>query len=256
MLTELDRKYDEKLAEVIAPGGRLVIGQDQQGRAIVTNFPDTLPSLFRTFCSLNPDVEAMVCGEERLTFAELDRISECVAHGLAARGISKGDRVGIAMRNCPSWVAAFMGIVKAGGIATLLNGWWEYHELEQALALAEPKLVIADASRAKRIAASCAACDVLTIPIELPLEQAMAELLRDRDEDSELPEIAPEDDATILFTSGSTGESKGALSTHRAVTTATRTASFPRSRPRTTRRSCSRPDPPANPREHCRRIGR
>ena len=221
MQTELDRKYDEKLAEVTAPGGRLVIGEDEQGRAIVTNFPDTLPSLFRTFCALYPDVEAIVCGDERLTFAELDRISECVAHGLAARGISKGDRVGIAMRNCPSWVAAFMGIVKAGGIATLLNGWWEYQELEQALALVEPKLVIADASRAKRIATSCAACDVLTIPIELPLEQAMAELLHDRDEDSELPEIAPEDDATILFTSGSTGESKGALSTHRAVTTAT-----------------------------------
>ena len=102
MQTELDRKYDEKLAEVTAPGGRLVIGEDEQGRAIVTNFPDTLPSLFRTFCALYPDVEAIVCGDERLTFAELDRISECVAHGLAARGISKGDRVGIAMRNCPA----------------------------------------------------------------------------------------------------------------------------------------------------------
>ena len=221
MQTELDRKYDEKLAEVTAPGGRLVIGEDEHGRAIVTNFPDTLPALFRTFCSLNPDVEAVVCGEERLTFAELDRISECIAHGLAARGISKGDPVGIAMRNCPSWIASYMGIVKAGAVATLLNGWWEYHELEQALALVEPKLVIADASRAKRIAASCAACDVLMIPIELPLEEAMAELLHDRDEDSELPEVAPEDDATILYTSGSTGDSKGALSTHRAVTTAT-----------------------------------
>ncbi len=221
MQTELDRKYDEKLAEVIAPGGRLVIGEDEQGRAIVTNFPDTLPSLFRTFCSLNPDVEAVVCGEERLTFAELDRISECIAHGLAARGIAKGDRVGIAMRNCPSWIASYMAIVKAGAIATLLNGWWEYHELEHALVLVEPKLVIADASRAKRIAASCTACEVLTIPIELPLEQAMAELLHDQDEDSELPEVTPEDDATILFTSGSTGDSKGALSTHRAVTTAT-----------------------------------
>ena len=47
----------------------------------------------------------------------------------------------------------------------------------------------------------------------------MAELLHDRDENSVLPDVAPEDDATILFTSGSTGEAKGALSTHRAVTT-------------------------------------
>jgi acyl-CoA synthetase (AMP-forming)/AMP-acid ligase II len=221
MLTDLDRRFDETLAAVTAPGGRLVIGDDGRGRAIVENFPATIPALLRTFCALNPDVEAMVCGEERLTFAELDRVSECVAHGLAARGIGKGDRVGIAMRNCPSWVVSYMGIVKAGAIATLLNGWWESNELEHALLLSEPKLTIADAPRAKRIAATCASCDVLTVPIDLPVEQAMAGLLHDQDEDSVLPEIAPEDDATLLFTSGSTGESKGALSTHRAVTTAT-----------------------------------
>ena len=125
MLTDLDRRFDETLAAVIAPGGRLVIGDDGQGRAIVDNFPATVPALLRTFCALNPDVEAMVCGEERLTFAELDRVSECVAHGLAARGIGKGDRVAIAMRNCPSWVVSYMGIVKAGAISgrTLSSSW-------------------------------------------------------------------------------------------------------------------------------------
>src|SRR4029078_8928084 len=76
-----------------------------------------------------------------------------------------------------------------------------------------------DAPRAKRIAAGCPDRAILTLPIEEEIEQAMAELLHDRDENSILPEIAPEDDATILFTSGSTGEAKGALSTHRAVTT-------------------------------------
>ena len=40
-------------------------------------------------------------------------------------GIAKGDRVGIAMRNCPAWIVSYMAIVKAGGVATLLNGWWE-----------------------------------------------------------------------------------------------------------------------------------
>jgi acyl-CoA synthetase (AMP-forming)/AMP-acid ligase II len=220
MRTELDRKYSEKLAETIGPGGRLVLGKDDEGRAIVTNFPATLPSLFRTFCSLNADAEAMVCGDERLTFAELDRISECVAHALVARGIAKGDRVAIAMRNCPSWVASYMGIVKAGGIATLLNGWWEPAEMEHAIRLVEPKLILADTPRGTRIAEKCSDFAVQPIPIELPLEQAMADFLHDGDEGSELPEVAPEDDATILFTSGSTGDAKGALSTHRAVTTA------------------------------------
>src|SRR5262249_19889443 len=66
MLTELDRRFDEGLAEVTGPGGRLVIAKDEQGRAIVANFPDTLPSLFRTFSSLNAEAEAVVCGAERL----------------------------------------------------------------------------------------------------------------------------------------------------------------------------------------------
>ncbi len=219
MRTELDRKFDEMLDQVTGPGGRLVIGEDDKGRAIVTNFPATLPQLFRTFCALNGEAEAVVSGDERLTFADIDRISERVAHGLVARGIAKGDRVGIAMRNCPAWIVSYIGIVKAGGIATLLNGWWEPLEMEHAVQLTAPKLILADPPRAKRIAARCERVTLLSLPIDLPVEQALAELLGA--DEGGLPEIAPEDDATILFTSGSTGESKGALSTHRAVTTAT-----------------------------------
>ena len=219
MRTELDRKFDEMLDQVTGPGGRLIIGEDDKGRAIVTNFPATLPQLFRTFCALNGQAEAVVSGDERLTFADIDRISERVAHGLVAQGIAKGDRVGIAMRNCPAWIVSYIAIVKAGGIATLLNGWWEPLEMEQAVQLTAPKLIIADAPRAKRIAARCEQVNLLSLPIDFPVEQALAELLGT--DEVELPEIAPEDDATILFTSGSTGESKGALSTHRAVTTAT-----------------------------------
>lgn len=219
MRTELDRKFDEMLDQVTGPGGRLIIGEDDKGRAIVTNLPATLPQLFRTFCALNGQAEAVVSGDERLTFADIDRISERVAHGLVAQGIAKGDRVGIAMRNCPAWIVSYIAIVKAGGIATLLNGWWEPLEMEQAVQLTAPKLIIADAPRAKRIAARCEQVNLLSLPIDLPVEQALAELLGT--DEVELPEIAPEDDATILFTSGSTGESKGALSTHRAVTTAT-----------------------------------
>jgi acyl-CoA synthetase (AMP-forming)/AMP-acid ligase II len=220
LLTDLDRKYDEILAEVTGPGGRVVIGEDNEGRAVVTNLPATIPALLRTFCALYPDSEAVVAGDERLTFGEIDRLSEAVARGLVARGIVKGDRVAIAMRNCPSWVVAYMAIVKAGAVATLLNGWWEAHEMEHGIKLADPRLVIADAPRAKRIAVHCASCDILTVPIEQPIDQSLAELL-DGPEDAPLPEVLPDDDATILFTSGSTGDSKGALSTHRAVTTGT-----------------------------------
>src|SRR5437763_563838 len=221
MRSDLDRRFDEELARVTRPGGTLEIRHDEQGRAIAAKLPPTLPAFFRAFCALNSAYEAVVAGGERLTFAHLHLISEHLAHGLAARGIGKGDRVGIMMRDCPAWVVCYMATLKAGGVATLLNGWWEAQEAEQAILLADPKLIITDAPRAKRIAQHCPGRDLVSLPIEQPVEQGSAELVAGADDDVALPDFAPEDDATILFTSGSTGESKGALSTHRAVTTAT-----------------------------------
>ncbi|MEQ7873779.1 class I adenylate-forming enzyme family protein [Sphingomonas sp. ASV193] len=216
MGSELDRLYDESFARLVGPGGRLTLGKDGEGRTLVTNLPPTLPAFFKTFCALNGAKEALVAGEERLSFADLDRLSDRLAAGLAGRGIAKGERVGIAMRNCPSWIVAHMAIVKAGAIAVLLNGWWQAEELDHALALTAPALVLADAPRALRVAQSTYAGEVVTLPIEKPVEEALAGLLGD--EAVALPEVTPDDDATILFTSGSTGEAKGAVSTHRAVT--------------------------------------
>ncbi len=221
MPSDLDIKFDEMLARVTGPGGRLVIEHDSAGRAIVGNFPATLPGLFRAFCELHgASREALVAGDERLAFADLDRHSEAVARALAGRGIAKGDRIGIAMRNCPSWVVAYMAVAKAGGVAVLINGWWQKHELQHALELAEPALVIADEPRARRLESANCPYDLLRLDVDQPLAAAFAPLLEGSTQ-GDLPDVGPEDDATILFTSGSTGEAKGALSTHRAVTTAT-----------------------------------
>ena len=220
MPSELDRRYDEMLAKVTGPGGRLVIGRDEKGRAVVANFPPTLPSFFRTFCAFNAQAEAVVAGDERLTFADLDRWSEQLARSLAARGIGKGDRVGLAMRNCPTWIVSYMAVLKAGGVAVLLNGWWQPSEMQHALELTEPKLVLADPPRASRIAkCESNSFELVSLDIDQPLQGALEPLLSSGGDELTLPEVAPEDEATILFTSGSTGEAKGALSTHRAVTT-------------------------------------
>ncbi len=220
MPTTLDRRFDDMLAKVMGPGGRLVIERDAKGHSIVANFPATLPAFFSTFCALNGAVEAIVAGDERLTFADLERWSNELAPALVRGGIRKGDRVGIAMRNCPAWVVTYMAALKAGAIVTLLNGWWQSHELDHALKLTEPALIIADVPRAKRIAAIGGDWKIVSLNIDQPLGDALAPLLEGGDP-VELPAITPDDDATILFTSGSTGEAKGAVSTHRAVTTGT-----------------------------------
>src|SRR5688500_7836791 len=217
MPSMLDRKYDAVLAKVIGEGGRIQIGHDAEGRAIVTNFPPTLPILFDAFCALNGQVEAVVAGVERLTFAELNAHATRLARALVAGGIAKGDRVAIAMRNCPAWIVSWMAVLKAGGIATLINGWWQADEMRHALDLTEPKLLIADETRARRLAAGGCPIRTVALAVDRPVEEAIAPLLGAGEAD--LPPVAPEDDATILFTSGSTGAAKGAVSTHRAVTT-------------------------------------
>jgi len=219
MPSALDREYDEVLAEVTGPNGRIQIGRDEQGRAIVTNLPATLPILFDAFSILHGATEAVVAGAERIAFADLDTLATRLAHALAGGwNVAKGDRVAIAMRNCPAWILCYMAVLKAGGIATLINGWWQAEEMRHALALAEPELIIADETRAGRLAAGGCTIPTVALPVERPAAEAVAPLLA-RGGEAELPEIGPEDDATILFTSGSTGLAKGAVSTHRAVTT-------------------------------------
>ena len=218
--TELDRKFDATFAAITGPGGQVILDKDANGRTIVGNFPATLPMFFKTFCTLSGPVEAVIAGDERLTFGQLDALSDRLAKGLVRGGIAKGDRVAIAMRNCPSWILAYMGAAKAGAVVTLINGWWQVEELAHALDMTDPKLTFADEGRAKRIAATGTAHPVSTIDIERPLEQAFENFLELGDQGADLPEITPDDDETILFTSGSTGLAKGAVSTHRAVTTA------------------------------------
>ena len=226
MPSELDRKFDAVLAAVIGEGGRVQIGRDESGRAIVANFPATLPGLFDVFCALHGPTVAVIAGEERLTFAQLNEEATRLARALVARGIAKGDRVAIAMRNCPAWILCYMAALKAGAIATLINGWWQSDELRHALDLTEPKLILADAPRAARVEASGAAGEIVALDIDRPVREALAPLFAAGGDEAALPTVAPEDDATILFTSGSTGAAKGAVSTHRAVTSGVYTYSI------------------------------
>jgi long-chain acyl-CoA synthetase len=220
MPSDLDRKFDAVLAAVTGEGGRIQLGRDERGRTIVTNLPPTLPGLFDAFCALHAQTEALVAGDERLTFAELNAQASLLArHLVSGFAIAKGDRVAVAMRNCPSWIVCWMAVLKAGGIATLINGWWQTDEMRHALRLAEPKLVIADSARATRIEMTGLELDLVELPVEETLAGALAPITGRGDAEADLPEVAPDDDATILFTSGSTGLAKGAVSTHRAVTT-------------------------------------
>ncbi len=222
MRTELDRRMDEGMAALVNPGGPLALGSVTLGGAtlpMIATVPASLPGYFAHYAAEHDDKVFLVSGDERLSFAAVQAEAVRVARALiAAHGVRKGDRVGIAMRNSPSWIVLYMGIIMAGGVATLLNGWWQSAELAAAIADVECALVFADPPRAKRLAEiPDLAATVIAIDDTPPLAVALAQLTVHDAATAVLPDLTGDDDATILFTSGSTGQSKGAVSDHRAV---------------------------------------
>ncbi len=227
MPSVLDKRIETITAMLTGPGAPMALTSfHQHGHDVpmIAGAPPALPHYFAHFCAQHGDVPFLVDGAQRLSFAETHAAAERVARALVAgHGVKRGDRIGIAMRNAPSWVILYMGILMAGGCATLLNGWWQGGELAAGIDEVEASIVFVDAPRAQRLADAGYAgkARIVTLDIAAPVDIALAPVLAGGGEGTTLPEITGDDLATILFTSGSTGQSKGAFSTHRAVVQAT-----------------------------------
>ncbi len=171
----------------------------------------------------------LVYGEERVSFDAFHRAVAALMAALAARGVTKGDRVALAMRNLPEWPVAFMATAALGAIIVPLNAWWTGEELAFALEDSGARLLIADADRWARIAPHVAGLPLQGVVVSRG-DAAGAEALEDLIgvpaiwaalPDAELPaaQIASDDPAGIFYTSGTTGRPKGALGTHRNLVT-------------------------------------
>ncbi len=222
MRTELDVAMDSTMAALTGPDGMLALGSAERFGVTLPTIAAAPPALsyyFAHYAKEHRDAVFLVAGTERLTFGEVYAAAERTARALVGGyGIARGDRVGIAMRNSPSWIVLYMAIVMAGGVATLLNGWWQSEELEAAIGEVDCALVFADPPRVKRLAQIAGlTAPVVEVDDAQPLDTALAAVLAKDDHTAELPLLGPTDHATILFTSGSTGQSKGALSEHRSV---------------------------------------
>ena len=225
MATELDTALNNVVARLTAPGAMLeTTTYERFGRQLpmMANAPPTLPAMFEHFCTQHGEAEFLVDGDIRTTFAEVYAAARSVAGGLVAgHGLQKGDRIGIAARNSTNWIVAYMAVLMAGGCAALLNGWWTGDEMAAGIELADCKLVLADAQRAARIADLKLPTRVVEFAHDCPWQEGLAALLaKGGGADTALPDLIGDDVATILYTSGSTGQCKGAWSDHRAVTQA------------------------------------
>lgn len=159
------------------------------------------------------EAEYLIDGDERISFVEhLDRVASVARVLHDEYGIRKGDRVAIFAANCNEWAISFWATVSLGGIVSAMNGWWTADEFSHAMDLCEPRLLIGDRKRLERIRSAELATPVIEI------ERDFRRMAFDQS-GSELPEvvISEDDPALILFTSGTTGRSKGALNSHRSI---------------------------------------
>jgi|TARA_S200002703_G_scaffold148731_1_gene145687 acyl-CoA synthetase (AMP-forming)/AMP-acid ligase II len=170
--------------------------------------------------------------DERVTYEAWFRAVARMAAELRERGVAKGDRVALAMRNLPEWPVAFFAATTIGAICVPLNAWWTGPELAFGLANSGAKLLVCDAERWERIAPHRGELPDLEHALvsrsDAPLEGAeqLEDVLGTPKDYAALPsaalpqvDINPEDEATIFYTSGTTGQPKGALGTHRNLCT-------------------------------------
>ncbi|GGE18691.1 fatty acid--CoA ligase [Polymorphobacter glacialis] len=227
MKSALDTALDSVVEGITAPGGQLGIGTATVRGAVLPVFTAAPPSMreyFAFFFTANGPREFLVFGEERATFADVYARGLKMAAMLQHRhGIAKGDRIAIAMRNYPEWIVVYVAILHLGAVAVPMNAWWTAEELDYGLKDSGARMVIADEERARRMATLGCHAVVLTVRTSADVAAGFGfarvedEVAASPDTMWYQPEIAPEDDATIMYTSGSTGSPKGAVSTHRAL---------------------------------------
>jgi long-chain acyl-CoA synthetase len=188
---------------------------------VFKNAPAHLGQLFAG-SRAHGDKPFLVYENETYTFTQaMDRVDALASLLVNVYGVKKGDRVAVAMRNFPEWVMSFAAIISVGAINVSMNSWWTEDEMDFALEDSGATVLICDQQRFDIGAASCVQKNikVLVVRAEKPLPAGVDEWEKVLPLGDKHPgaDIQPDDDATILYTSGTTGRPKGAVSTHRAI---------------------------------------
>lgn len=174
----------------------------------------TLLDLLRRFVAERPDAPALLFGDDRLTFAELDRRSSQLANGLASRGIRAGDRVAILARNQPLFYELLFAAMKVGAMMMPLNWRLSSAEIAAILVDGEPGLLLLDPE------INCQAPDIGTLSLGAGFEAWIAAQAAD----DPSAETASSEPCLLLYTSGTTGRPKGVMITPANLSYVERTA--------------------------------
>jgi long-chain acyl-CoA synthetase len=216
-------------AEQLAPGSPFEMVDTEVRGVPMRVFANALPSM-RTVWELargHGDRTYVVFEDEHHSYAGIDaQVRALAGHLRDVHGVGPGDRVAVAMRNYPEWIVSYWAVVALGAAVVGLNAWWTGPEMRYALEDSRPKVLIADAERVERVAPllgalrASAPLHVITVRHRGELPEGASrwdDVVRPEEAPADLPpaDIQPDDDATIFYTSGTTGFPKGAQLTHR-----------------------------------------
>lgn len=223
------QRLDEAVTRLVAPGQPFETNTVTLDGVEYRNFaamPANLGEYFKVMLK-HGHKDFAVYRQERYTFEQGYQHSAEFATALVGRlGVQPGERVAILSRNNPQWMMAFIAITSAGGVAVPMNSWWTTQELDYGFEDSGARVVIADRERIERLLPLVDKHDLKIIAVEdcsdLDFEPLYFNTLLQEYAGSSMPvvEVLPEDHATIMYTSGSTGHPKGALSSHRGVLSA------------------------------------
>ncbi|KAF8581157.1 acetyl-CoA synthetase-like protein [Ramaria rubella] len=176
------------------------------------------------------DQDYLVFESTRITYGQVDAMVQRMASILReVYGVRKGDRVGIAMRNYPEWVITFWAAGILGAIPTAFNAWLPIEPFLHCINLTTPKVLVLDAERLAPLISHLSSLHLSVILVHpsstkhsaghrvKEWSRVMSSYGGSVTAWKKESEAVPEDNATLFFTSGTTGLPKGVLSTQRAV---------------------------------------
>ena len=172
-----------------------------------------LADLTRYWGKTRPQQQAIVFGDTSQTWAQVDAITDALARGLAARGVGKGDRVGVMMLNRPELAHVILATLKLGAISVPLNFRLIGKELAPMLVDSAPRVVIVEDELASLLEEGSAAVDFEIFAVGGSAHRRYESLLDVGT--APVVDISADDPAFICYTSGTTGVQKGATLTHR-----------------------------------------